>query len=134
VNNPNPGATNRYVARTVPIGALLGGLVGAVWGYFGFAMGAVGAFGGLLVGVLPGLLLGLLAGMVAGLVAWVRGLVGSPGGPVRPSDSADPTAPGFPDRWSQLDSDLLPGDTANRTTAFSERSPWRTPDRRASAG
>ncbi len=99
--NPNPGPTNRYVARTVPAAALLGGLIGAVWGYYGFALGWVGAFGGLLLGVLPGLLLGLFAGMAAGLAVWLCGLCqctrvaqrrDRPGGTADPATRRLPTA------------------------------------------
>jgi hypothetical protein len=73
-SNPNPGAGNRYVSWTVPAGLVVGGLVGAVWGYFGFDKGWVGAFGGGLLGSLPGLIVGLTAGLVAGWIARLFGV------------------------------------------------------------
>ncbi len=79
--NPNPGVTNRHVAKTAPlgvgIGALIGALIGGVWGYFGFAIGFAGAFGGALLGALPGLVLGLFLGFACGLCAHFTGRSGA---------------------------------------------------------
>jgi hypothetical protein len=72
--NPNPSATNRYVALSVPIGLLVFGLAGAVWGYFTFDAGAGGAIGGFLIGALPGVVLGLVASMVASLLVRLFGI------------------------------------------------------------
>jgi hypothetical protein len=88
-SHPNPGPTNRYVARLAPAGALLGGFGGAVWGYYGFKMGGAGAFGGFVLGVLAGLVLGLLAGMAAGLVSWLCGLCQPTRKPSWPREAKD---------------------------------------------